>query len=317
MAARDIGIFKVKVTSIDDKFCHFAILLDLTGRTVREIHVAAGTDSEFRIRDINEPFNSFIAWVQEVRYYYRVDPNLTQDLERMVQHLVKNAEFLGKLFAAFKKNSTGDLDYDMSAELIHILGDKTPRIEIVLGKKDPETPEAAETEAAAGGAGNSNFRKGTFLPMGFVMAPINGTYLPRVPLNASVVVKFIKTGEASTKTYIKNHPGPDEEHKERAYAILKELNNVPGTTQVQAIVELPGGQLGEIVEESQEIKIKLAPTKPPRARRFRQSAGTEGGYSAPSRLAGFSPEFSLPFIVGSIFAVSLLLGVLVVLLSYL
>lgn len=315
MAARDLGIFKVKVSSVEDKYCHFAVLIDLGSKTVKEIHVAAGTESEFRQRDLNEPFPAFMAWVQEVRYYYRVDPNLTQDLERMVKHTLKDQEFMSKLLDAFKKGSAGDLEYSMSTELVHILGDKNPRIEVALQKQsDAEQQTAAGPGEEAAPPGRSNFKTGSFLPLGFVMAPINGTYLPRVPLNTPIVVKFIKPGDPSSKTYLKNHKGPDEEHPERAHAILRETNSVPGTSQVQVIVELPGGHLGEIIEDSQDIKVKLAPSRPAKQKR-KKGPVTEGYDMGPKK--SFTPEFSLPFVIGAVVAVSLLLGVIVVLLGFL
>lgn len=313
-----MGIFKVKVSTMEDKYCHFAVVLDLSSRTVKEIHVAAGIESEFRERGLNEPFPDFMAWVQEVRYYYRVDPNLTQDLERMVKHIAKDPEFMGKLLEAFKNNSTGDLDYGMSSELIHILGDKNPRIEIALLKETEEPAAAAGADDGGqgdGAGGKSNFKKGTFLPLGFVMAPINGTFLPRVPLNTPVVVKFIKPGDPSTKTYMSNHKGPDEDHPERAHAILKEMNGVPGTSQVQVIVELPGGHMGEIIEDSQDIKVKLAPTRPAKAKKSRKGPVTQGYDMGPKKK--FVPEFSPAFLIGSAVAVSLLLGVVYVLMSLL
>ena len=320
MASRDQGIFKVKVSSIDDKICHFAVIIDLGSKTVKEVHAAAGTDGEFRERPLNEAIEPFLEWVQEVRYYYRVDANLTQDLERVVKHSIRDPEVLGKLVDAFKTGKTGDIDYAMGTELTHILGDKNPRIEVALLKMDEQKASATEAKGDGGADGGSNkgsFKQGTFLPMGFVMAPINGTFLPRVPLGTSVVVKFIKPAEPTTKGYIANHKGPDEEHPERAHAYLRELNQVPGTSQIQVIVELPGGQQGEIIEDSQDIKIKLAPTHAPKKKKKSRTPASSTGYDMGPKSSGFSPEFLMPFVIGSIFAVSIALGMLYVLLSFL
>ncbi len=254
---------------------YFAYVFDMSRGMITATHVVAGGENQLGgRRNLTEPFHEFEAWVQEVRYYAKLDVNQTNDLERFVKKMGSDPDFVEKMVGAISANNFQRIEFDFTAGLEHILGTKGLKSEFITQQMTQAPAKPKETAPAAEAPPPG-------IPMSFIMAPISGVVLPRLPIGEQVMVRFKNLKDGRTQAYLqRNPPEEDAKNPDQLMAVLRELHEAPsfGPDAVKAVVELPGGDLGEVIEESRSIRVKTAAVS---GKSGRSSSGS--GYVNPNQ----------------------------------
>ena len=249
-------ILKGRAVTDEPRYCIFSFDVDLGRRQIKETICISGTQDEFALRNFSESFADFSAWAQEIRYYGKLDVRSTMDLEGVVKRLSHDVDFVDKAVEAIKTNDASKIEFVMGTELEHILGVKNVALEFFVQDK------TYIKDSAASGASSTDEGGGPMIPLAFVLSPLQGVALTRIRLGERIVVKFANLKDQLTKNYRANNEPQDEKFPERSTAILKSLSEATGQNAIRAIVQLPGGALGEIIEESRNIRVRMAPAPP-------------------------------------------------------
>lgn len=245
MAANGSYFLRVRVRTpdVEPLFCVIVFDVDAARKAVK-VQSAAGRAEDFRTLRLDATPAEVTAWFESLKYYARIDPRITVDLERFTKRLAADAAFVASMMKAVADSDMAPIDYALSAELEHILGSKHLARETQFGQASATSEAPAPTARP--------------LLMNFLMAPLNGVPLVRLGLHQRVMARFSDLKDARTRAFLETLP--DEERKPALEVVVKSLREARdvGPDAVRAVVQLPGGVEAEVVEENRYIRVRLA-----------------------------------------------------------
>jgi hypothetical protein len=247
-------LLRIKIITASKKYFWLGFVFDPEEARLLEVIAVAGTRDEFRDPEMEPSVHGFQSWVQSMRYYQHFDSALTLDIEGFGRSMGSNPDFVNRALPALNSRNFAAIEPFFSAELDHAIGEKERRIEFsVLGSSDQaEEPDAPAAESVAA------------VPVKFVMAPVNGIPLIRLHPGLKAVVKVTDFKHPLGRAFAERWRKANGELPGQLPALIQAMNQLP-EGKIQVLVVLPDSSIGEAIEESENIKIKLIASRKKKA----------------------------------------------------
>lgn len=266
-------VLKSRIESADGSYYMYCVRLDVARKTVAEVHAIAGDHHEFASQPLNIDLASFISWLKNMEFNGKRNESRTYDLIRYFETHSKNPEWVEHLAGILRVGDISGLQYELSQDF-----------EIALGQKDLimqfDLSEYVPPEKSVSGVVQEDLSG--LIPLSFVVSPFAGTALVRLTPGDRIHVRFAKAKDSRSANYLKRMGIKAIDGRYESDARLKSLGTRPGKGDILLKFKLDGGADGFIIEENQDIRVKMADGG-------RSGAATQSGSSsgeAPGLIGG-------------------------------
>jgi hypothetical protein len=268
-------ILKSRIESPDGAYYVYCLRLDLARKNVAEVHVIAGDHHELASQALNAELSEFVSWLKNMEFNGKRDESRTYDLARYFEKQGKNPEWIDHLCGILRVGDLSGLQYELSQDFEIALGHKDLIMQFDLAEYVP--PASSGT---GGGTGARQEDLSGLIPLSFVVSPFAGTPLVRLTPGDRIHVRFAKPKDGRSSNYLKRMNIQAVDGRYESDVVLKSLGTRPGKGDVLLKFKLEGGAEGFIIEENQDIRVKMADTG--KARRGssamdREAPGIVGG----------------------------------------
>ncbi|MCR9143773.1 MAG: hypothetical protein NXI24_16115 [bacterium] len=245
-------VLKSRIESPDGAYYVYCLRLDVVRKNVMEVHVIAGDHHDFASQPLNSELSEFVSWLKNMEFNGKRDESRTYDLARYFEKHGKNHEWIEHLCGVLRVGDLSGLQYELSQDF-----------EIALGHKDliMQFDLSEYTPPASGGPGSGGAKQedlSGLIPLSFVVSPFAGTPLIRLTPGDRVHVRFAKPKDGRSANYLKRMNVPAVDGRYEIDVAVKSLGTRPGKGDVLLKLKLDGGAEGYIIEENQDIRVKMA-----------------------------------------------------------
>ncbi len=269
-------ILKSRIESPDGAYYVYCLRLDVVRKTLNEVHAIAGDHFEFASQPLNLELSEFVSWLKNMEFNGKRDESRTYDLVRYFEKHGKNPDWVSHLCGILRVGDLSGLQYELSQDF-----------EIALGQKDLimqfDLSEYVPPAKTPGASGLPQEDLSGLIPVSFVVSPFAGTPLIRLTPGDRVHVRFAKPKDGRTSNYIKRMGVKSQDGRYESDAVLKSLGTRPGKGDVLVKFKLDGGAEAYVIEENQDIRVKMADAGRGKSRR---SGGGAGRSEAPGLVGG-------------------------------
>lgn len=285
-------VLKSRMEAPDGVLYVYSVRFDLVRKTLNETHGIAGDHHELAEQSLAEEHSAFVNWMKTMEFNGRRDESRTYDLLRYFEKYGKNPDWLVEVCGMLRAGDTNGLQYKFSQDFEIALGYKDLVISCDLAEYVPppksESGQPAEDLSAS-------------IPVNLVVSPFSGTPLIRLTPGDQVRVRFEEPQAARTSNYIKRMQVESKDGRYEVDARLQSLGTRPGKGDILLKLKLDGGAEAHVIEENQDIRVKLA-----------ERAGASGTAVRSGRRSRVSTSFESPAPIGTPLAAVLLFIVFIV-----
>lgn len=259
---------RIKLTTGGGTIGILVLVLATDSKKVLETLALGGDNPELQRLALDDPYKNFRDGLLDARFYTKYNPAVTADLERYLQKVTRNLEFVDRLYAALAKEKKNDLQFLFENELSVVLGDRQLTFDFryePLSDAEEEAEEEAlnddvqidpEGDPAAQDDGAPN--PAWFVPLRFSLSPLEGTPLNELKVGDEVFVKVTDPKHPLAEAFLEMQAALADEGTsppQEYLATIKELREHPGHG-FWAVLSLPDATDGLVDEEERGIRVK-------------------------------------------------------------
>ena len=286
MADKNLIVFRARIATSELKFGFITFLLDPAQKKAVESYGIVGSIDEFSSMTLDKPYHEYADWVQRMRFYSKYDIQETQDLERYVKNSARNIEYMDKVLTALKKNKIGDIEYTIKNDMINVLGEKEPKVQLKFQKIRESQLKGGDGDGPGGegGADGPGVDPSMYIPLAFSLSPIRGTYLTDLRPGDEVCVRLTDFEQPRAQAFLSGL-GAEDKEKTEDIAVLKSMQRNPAGG-MHVFLTMGNGSDGLVIEEEPGIKVKRPSADLPAESDGETSAAVPvGGGSGPDMAA--------------------------------
>lgn len=259
---------RIKLTTSDGNIGILILVLSTEARKIIETLSLGGAHPELQRIDLADGYKDNRDRLLDARFYSKYNPQVSGDLERYLQKISRNLEFIDRLYDALEKNRKNDLSFLFVNELIVVLGDREIQFDhvyedIASAEEESEDLEADDVQIDPEGDPASTDGElpnpAAFIPLSFSLAPIDGTQLHDLKEGDTAMVrvkdKEHPLGEAFLSMQAALQTDDNANAPDEYVATLKEIRQNPAGG-VFALLSMPDGSDGLVVEEEPGVRVK-------------------------------------------------------------
>lgn len=250
-------VLKSRIESADGSYYLYCLRLDVVRKTIAETHAIAGDHHEFASQPLNQELPLFVSWLKNMEFNGKRNESRTYDLLRYFEKQSRNPDWVDHLCGILRVGDLSGLQYELSQDFEIALGQKDLIMQFDLAEYVP--PVRSE-------AGPAQEDLSGLIPLSLVVSPFAGTPLVRLSPGDRVHVRFAKPKDGRSANYLKRMGIQSADGRYETDARLTSLGTRPGKSDILLKFKLDGGADGYVIEENQDIRVKMADVKRARAR---------------------------------------------------